>query len=237
MPIAKTQNGLLYFAHVPKCAGSSVEDYLVSRFGPLALIDRRHDGVSEPQQWSRTSPQHIDAYTFDRFFDPALFADSFAVVRHPVSRLKSAYLYAQRYRKMRWIGFEAWLRALPRQLKRDPFVHDNHWRPMTDLVPSWVETILHLENGDGPIIAYLDGIAGNSEGDRVLPRAEVFRPVPPSTTLKGKLVRRFRVPVMPEIDERICRLVFDLFPQDYERFGYGWDDLLTEKPRFKEARA
>jgi hypothetical protein len=40
----RTGRGLYYFAHVPKCAGTAVEDYLGRRFGGrnLALLDPRH---------------------------------------------------------------------------------------------------------------------------------------------------------------------------------------------------
>ena len=39
MPLAHWNNCSIFFAHVPKTGGSSVEDYLIRRFGPLSIID------------------------------------------------------------------------------------------------------------------------------------------------------------------------------------------------------
>ena len=38
MPLAHWNNCSIFFAHVPKTGGSSVEDYLIRRFGPLASL-------------------------------------------------------------------------------------------------------------------------------------------------------------------------------------------------------
>jgi hypothetical protein len=40
MPYVTAAGKLIYFAHVPKAGGSSVENYLAARFGPLAMLDR-----------------------------------------------------------------------------------------------------------------------------------------------------------------------------------------------------
>ena len=40
MPLACHNGQSIFFAHDPKAGGSSVEDYLIQRFGPLSLIDK-----------------------------------------------------------------------------------------------------------------------------------------------------------------------------------------------------
>ncbi len=234
MPIFQTNGALHYFAHVPKCAGTSVEDYLDTRFGALAFLDHKHlqnpstlrADFSAYWSWSRTSPQHIDARSLERLIPSAWFASGFAVVRHPAVRLRSAFRFAQARRDLHYIGFQKWLSKLPRVLAENPYVHDNHARPMSDIVPDWVSAIFRLEDGDRPIVAYLDGLAGNADGARHLPHAQVLRPKKiPKRGLK-RIQHKMRHPTVPPLDETLCRLIYDLFPQDYDRFGYAWDDPL-----------
>ena len=87
MPIVQTPKGLIFFAHVPKTGGSSVEEYLVRRFGgPLSLIDNnKNKGV---RGTGLITPATHLAVTDLRELLPRLHY-SFAVVRDPLSRLQS----------------------------------------------------------------------------------------------------------------------------------------------------
>ena len=93
MPLVMTPAGPILFVHVPKCAGTSVEAYLTSVFGPLAFHDPQFNRVPESARWSRTSPQHADAATLDRLFPPGFLRASFAIVRHPVDRIVSVFRF------------------------------------------------------------------------------------------------------------------------------------------------
>ena len=100
MPIIRIEGKLVYFAHVPKCAGTSVEEYAIARFGPIALQDRRFFQRDPESRWTRTSAQHVTATEFERLIPRDYIADAFTVVRHPVARLVSAFKFAQRYRNL-----------------------------------------------------------------------------------------------------------------------------------------
>jgi hypothetical protein len=93
MPIARIGSKLVYFAHVPKCAGSAVERYLEQRFGPMAFRDPAFYEQEHGERWSNSSPQHIPIKALSRLFPASFFDASFAVIRHPVDRLASAFLY------------------------------------------------------------------------------------------------------------------------------------------------
>ena len=60
MPFFRIDRELHYFAHVPKCAGASVEVYLRKRFGKIAFANSQFYNVPEAQRWTKSSPQHID---------------------------------------------------------------------------------------------------------------------------------------------------------------------------------
>ena len=93
MPIFRVGDRLHYFAHVPKCGGSSVERYLRARFGALAFVDSRHLDRPAALRWSRSSPQHLALSDFRRLVPSEWISSSFAVVRHPQNRLISAFRF------------------------------------------------------------------------------------------------------------------------------------------------
>jgi len=163
VPLVRINEKLVYFAHVPRCAGSAVENYLTTRFGPLALLDRRHALTEQAARWSQTSPQHIDTETLARLL-PASFIDaSFAVIRHPAERLRSVFV---RHRDIERTlpadaDFDDWIAQLP----LPGFALDNHTRPMGDFIPEGSE-IFALEQGLLPLIAWLDALAGDTDGPR-----------------------------------------------------------------------
>ena len=69
MPFFRLRQQLVYFAHVPKCAGSSVEVYLQRRFGALAFRDQAHY-KDAGTRWTRTSPQHVTVAALPRLSPP-----------------------------------------------------------------------------------------------------------------------------------------------------------------------
>ena len=168
MPIVRIGGELHFFAHVPKCAGTSVEQYLEARFGPLAFVNRQFLSDPEPRRWSKSSPQHIPLDAFRKLVPAAWIASSFAVVRHPVTRLVSAFTFQANVEGLvpeDWTidgFFDDWLR----RGESEPFLYDGHLRPQSDLVPEKA-AIFRLEDGLDGLITHLDGLAGNASGARM----------------------------------------------------------------------
>ena len=123
MPFFRAGPGIYFFAHVPKCAGSSVEDYLRDRFGRPGFVDNRFVQRPEAERWTRTSPQHADWATVERLFGPDFFDGAFAVVRHPLSRAVSAYHFQVEVEKTApaGIGFGDWLQEMRARQAREPW--------------------------------------------------------------------------------------------------------------------
>lgn len=161
MPIYRHMGKLIYFSHIPKCAGTSLTVCLERRFGKPAFQDRDHISNPRRKPWTRTSPQHIDKESLGRLFPEDFFDLSFAVVRDPVSRLKSVYLF-QKYKERsipKWMGFTMWLLLLEKGRRFQPYVYDNHVRPQTEfLVPG--ARIFKLEEGLGNVVSMLDEFFG-----------------------------------------------------------------------------
>lgn len=212
MPICKIAGQLIYFAHVPKCAGTAVELYLQARFGPLALRDPRHTLHDPRTLWPRSSPQHIDLVSLGRLIPPGFCNASFAVVRHPVDRMLSAYHFQSEVQDVipPEQGLSDWLAALPGLMAADPFYADNHCRPMADLVPQGA-VVFQLEAGLEPVVDWLDALAGNRDGARsiglVNPRGRPQHP----RSLTPRLV-----PTPADV-----AAIEQLYADDMARFGYG----------------
>ncbi|MEJ6391590.1 sulfotransferase family 2 domain-containing protein [Gymnodinialimonas ulvae] len=208
MPIVRAGPLLVYFAHVPKCGGSAIEAYLAERFGRIALLDTRHHANPADKRWSRTSPQHMSLEVCQRLFPDGFFDHSFAVVRHPVSRLISAYHFQKEIEQLpsARAGFSQWLDVLPEMMDEDPFVFDNHTRPMVELVPEGAK-IFYLEHGLDALVPWFDAITGRKDAPRALR---------PANERKGR--KSDGVKVAPSADD--LAVIERLYAADFARFGY-----------------
>lgn len=216
MPVFCMNNQLHYFAHVPKCAGTAVEHYLRQRFGNLGFQDSAYLKVPPAQRWSKSSPQHIDVAALSRLIPLSFFKKSFAVVRHPVPRLRSVFLFQRDIERSlpAGIAFGDFLKNLLRQ-QDDPYYLDNHPRPMSELVPEDA-LVFHIENGTDAVITYLDRIAGNQDGPREIQWHNSYR--------QWSEQPRNAPGPLPEVTEEIRALISELYAVDFDRFGYCIDD-------------
>lgn len=207
MPFFLTAAGPVLFAHVPKCGGTSVEEYLRDRFGPLAFHNKAFNSLPVDQRWSRTSPQHIDWTSAQQIFPPDFFVAAFAVVRHPVARAASAYRFQVQTEKSvsAEVPFADWLRSQSRALRDDPFVDDNHLRPQSDFIPDDC-AIFHLEYGLDAIIPWLDSVSGDNAGPRSVSHD--------NKSAVGDSKARF------EPDSADIALICEIYAADFERFAY-----------------
>lgn len=212
MPIFKAGGKLVYYAHVPKCGGSAVGWYLTERFGPIAFEDRNHTRHDPKTLWSRTSPQHIDRVSLDRLFPEGFFGAAFTIVRHPVARLVSAYHFQLEVEKIipASTGFSDWLEDLADRRRDNPFVFDNHVRPMAEIVPEGA-TVFHMEHGLDALVPWFDALTGTTAAPRALPRINergTYAAAP--------------APRAEPSDWDMMRIV-EIYGEDFSRFGYAPD--------------
>lgn len=221
MPFFRASEKLVYFAHVPKCGGSAVEGYLRRRFGAVGFADEQFHSQPASRKWSRSSPQHVPVDILERLFPSGFFDTAFAVVRHPVDRMISEFHY-QRDLLLQIDpseSFSTWVSQLDRALAANPWLYDNHLKPMTDLVPSGA-TVFRLEDGLEQIIPYLDALVGPCDQplqfERVLSRD-------PS-----------RPKVIPNAED--IATIERIFRQDFDRFGYALETQAQPKPALRPTR-
>lgn len=211
MPFFRAADRLVYYAHVPKCGGSAIEQYLGQRFGRLGLYQWGYFKLSEAERWSRTSPQHVDAQTLEQMMPTVLFDDIFTVVRHPVARLVSIYHFQREMegRILAETGFSEWLAQLDAK-GPERFTYDNHVLPMAQMVPEDA-IVFHLEHGLEALVPWFDKLAGDTAG----PRSVAAK----NTRSKRAGADEKVIPTAEDI-ARIARI----YAADFSRFGYRPDE-------------
>jgi hypothetical protein len=221
MPIFRALEKLVYFAHIPKCGGTSIESYIKERFGAVAFLDNQFTKRDPSQKWSKTSPQHVDRESLEHLFPPGFFDATFAVVRHPVSRIISAYHFQINVEKSIPISepFSVWLENQARILKHNPFTLDNHFRPQVDLVPREC-TIFHLEYGLQAIIPYLDRLVGDRHGPRAI--AHTNKRASSGTAGHSEPAA---------LNSSDLALIEQIYAADFARFGYVTQEKYPNSPR------
>lgn len=207
MPLMRSGTQLIYYAHVPKCAGTSVERYLETRFGKLAFCDTAY--LKQPHPWSHTSPQHIDLASLSRLFPAGFIDESFAIVRHPLTRIVSAWHFQSEVEKTIPAGvvFLDWLSCLSEDWETRPYAFDNHMRPMADFIPEDAK-VFHLEHGLDALIPWLDRITGTRAGPRFIETANQ----------RSRKTSRAAAKVDP--GPQALQIIEELYKMDFERFGY-----------------
>lgn len=203
MPIFRVDNELHFFAHVPKCAGTTIEAHLVDRFGPLGLFGTDTE--------FHVSLQHLTWAEVISLVPENWIASSFAVVRHPLARFLSAYnmrlsqIRPPFPRETTITDFLDWVEL---RLPAHPELLDNHLRSQVEFIATSTR-VFRLEDGIDAVIAHLDESFG------------------PALDLAPLAHHDFRVPetehlfdVTYDLPERVVKRVARLYAADLAHLGY-----------------
>jgi hypothetical protein len=215
MPLARIGTTMLYFSHIPKTGGTSVEHYLRAK-GSVALVARRTG-------YEQVVPQHMPARVAEAYFPDGFVDASFAVLRDPVDRLVSAFkmraseghvnglnpldwvmaawgkisgrkLYRMRIMRVPvLLDFQSWVALVFLARRFYSTLHENHVTPQAEFVSARMR-LFRFEDGLEPVFDWIDTITGT-------PRAE------------GQFHRRrsgaFAIDVPPRLRARIQRYYAD----------------------------
>lgn len=219
MPSLTLDDRLIYFAHCPKAGGTSVEQFMVARWGDQV----GHLGWGWDLDWIAgggeraggipCSPQHYTWQDAARVLPRSPDA-AFAVVRDPVARLISEYRYQRTERRagrlaglLRKLGFSSWLCLMAEVHARNPYAFDNHFRPQTEFVPNGAR-VFRLEDGLGQVGVWLCAQAGEA-GPVAMPH---------------ELKARGHGPAVQPMRQDL-ELIIRWYSEDFGRFGYRLPEL------------
>lgn len=169
MPYSSNGETVIYFCHVPKTGGRSIERWMQEYFGNLSMMDPDWTDYWKRGGWRKrgigTSRQHMDWATAVTQLDcqPDYV---FAIVREPVSRLKSEYRFQSRHRRKRRalaaMGFSRWCRIMFVASRIYPSVFDNHFRAQSDIVPEHAN-LFSFEAGLEAVTCWLSDVSPSGQ--------------------------------------------------------------------------
>lgn len=210
MPSLTLSDRLIWFAHCPKAGGTSIEQFMVARWG--SAVGHLHWGwdlwwrnggwrVADPPN----SPQHLIWSDAIKVLPKAPDA-IFSVVRDPVARMASEHRWHRNGRRAPFLGkclarlpFSLWLRLMLAIAKENPHAFDNHFQPQSAFVPARAR-VFRLEDGLEPVLHWLTVLVGEPSVDQA-----------PHAIPSGKST---------SVNARDAALVRAVYNADYQRFGY-----------------
>lgn len=202
MPVFVKDERRVLFVHVPKTGGSAVEDAFVEDGWEAHFLDRT-SRRQPAQQLRRCSPQHMHAALLEQTLRLDRLDLSFTVVREPLARFRSEYLW--RHREDPGLDadeVERWGRRVLEKFAQDPFVRDNHIRPQSEFVLE--DTRVHrYEDGLQAAVDDVHRFLG-LPGTATVPR-------PPRSPVSSA-----EVPLSADLTE----VLRGFYRDDFERFGY-----------------
>lgn len=217
MPIFRSGNLLIYFAHIPKCGGTSIESTLTNSGYKLSFFDHKH-WQRDDALWQRSSPQHILASDLQRLFHTDIFDYKFTIFRDPVARFLSAFNH-NRHRIGRTVPLRRFIKRLEenRKNKNDYFgaYFDNHFVPASRFIPDETEIFL-LDDGMGEIIKKLsERLQKKLESPSAQNRLD-YDSIRSGTGRRG-VIKRYVFPPSPkmeDLEESLKSRILRLYDED-----------------------
>lgn len=180
MPLARIGATQLFFVHVPKTGGTSIEAYLRAK-GALALH-------GQGKGWSRAPLQHLHREAWAEIVPPGAYDAGFAILRDPRARLISEFrMRAEPLRpklrpaglvrlarnraagrptylvrvghKAEYLDFDGWVERVFADYRRDPWTLSNHIRPQSAFIDPR-HRLFRLEDGLEPVLRWIDAATG-----------------------------------------------------------------------------
>lgn len=156
---ANGRNYPFVHAHIPKTGGVAISHYFSSRLGAQVYFGYEMNPI---RPMLRCHPHHYHYEMLNNLFLLEKAACSFTIVRHPVSRMQSDYIWAMSKSEMRrtWMSFDEWVPYVLGEYEKDSYFLGNHIRPQHEFVGPLIGNVYRFEDGLDAAIEAAMKIAG-----------------------------------------------------------------------------
>lgn len=223
MPFFEINKRKFFFAHVPKCGGTTVEKGLLEFGVDLHFYDPKFLEVNK-KWWS---PQHILNTDLQSLISINFFDFCFTIVRDPVCRFLSAFNHQRGAntlfgRTIPWHqSIEKFLTRLEKRSDYFGYRFDNHFCPADFLVPRECK-VFYLEDGYAPLKKWICEkaklpIGGVHFGHE---NRKTYNSYTGSSQIKGFVKYNFqpKIPDKRSLPSEQRERIYALYRRDYERF-------------------
>lgn len=196
-------------AFIPKTGGTALINY-VRELGFKVYFHNENNPIIG---LVKCPTQHFHYDMLDQCFNLEQFSYSFCVVRNPLDRLKSDYVWLFRNQrdKSRLPSFDEFADRAFREYAKNPFVFDNHIRPQHQFVGEHIRRVFKYEDGLNTICAQVFQDSGlKVRGDIAIKNANS------SEEYLGKDRSSGSIEVASSTRDKVYRF----YERDYEQFGY-----------------
>lgn len=122
----------IFFVHIPKTGGSSIEEMMIKSGWQCTFRNTR------PAGFIKISPQHYHAELLHTIIDLKKFDFCFSIVRDPVSRFISEYKHRnwlkQNSQLSMQIDINQWAQRVFKAYRHNQSIFDNHLRPQSEFI-------------------------------------------------------------------------------------------------------
>lgn len=204
LPVFSRGHQHILFVHIPKTAGSSIEDYFAKGGWTVAYLDRSNPANPESSNYYRkVSPQHMHGHLLADAFDLSKFDLIFTVVRNPIQRFKSEFAYRHPELSDLEVSEEQvqdWWFRQKMLLAKNPSHLDNHLRHQSDFLIEGM-SVIKYEEGFLRVTELANSFGSIQpkpvEIDSSMPRVgsswNSLRSVPISKALENDLLEHYKV--------------------------------------------
>lgn len=212
MPVYCVQSGssmaAIVHPHIPKTGGSSIANYFQYKLDAQMYFGTEMQAI---RPLMKCPPQH---YHYEILNELILLnkADvGFCIVRHPIARIESDYVWAMTKTPMRnrLLDFDSWVTAVFKRYEQNPYVLGNHIRPQHEFTGPAITSIFKFEDGLDAAIKQVLQLAGISPDDPV----ELDRL---NTRTQSAESASLRVEMSDATREKIIKF----YERDFRTFGY-----------------
>ncbi len=209
MPIIRFNKKIVYYSHIPKCGGTSVEDFLKVMTGASISFLDHHFYENKNVRWSISSPQHITGEDVSKLFPVTFFDDFFTVTRNPFDRFCSAFAY-QKYGLKRidpFIDINKFIGNLEGHNALALGQFDHHFLPQIKfLYPGAANKVFKLENGLDGVRRYIGSVFDTDVSGIRMPHS---------------LKKPSQIGVSSEnLDKHSKKIIMEIYKLDFEKFNY-----------------
>lgn len=191
------------FIHIPKAGGTTVESFF-SAAGFNGFLDPQT--YREIKKYMRNAPAHFDYDQLSGLFKLE-YMYVFAVIRNPLNRFISHYLWAASKSNLRdkvvSMSISEYAKYAFDRYSENPNFFSSHIKPQVDFVGPKVNDIFKLEDGlELAIKSVLKACGLKADKQIILP-----------TENKSSSNK-------PKIDSNTEHLIYDFYKKDFEVFNY-----------------